>query len=285
MSWFCATRGAVTCWSELSDENTQRLTGRTARALCAIEHPADATIADESAASRTYRKAAHLPRRGSPPRRSDTGTAPQRRAPMLTHVHVEVCWIVRHSTRTLGIQSKSSTASVTVVDRPEKANAYDRAHLVALRDAIATLRASTSVVIISSTSDASSVREPIRRDEAGYAGGCEKSPGPGRLHGACACTLREHGGRTHRRGGCSWHLPPTCVSSGMARAFVSPRLAGDRPAAGGCTRLTGLLGAAVAKQVILGGQDITAVQAVDWDWVEAAACARWRQPSVDSQYP
>ena len=28
--------------------------------------------------------------------------------------------------------------------------------------------------------------------------------------------------------------------------------------------MTGLLGAAVAKQVILGGQDITAVQAVDW---------------------
>ena len=39
------------------------------------------------------------------------------------------------------------------VDRPEKANAYDRAHLVALRDAIETLRTSASVVIISSTSD------------------------------------------------------------------------------------------------------------------------------------
>ena len=50
----------------------------------------------------------------------------------------------------MGIQSEIIDGIGHIrVDRPEKANAYDRAHLVALRDAIATLRASTSVVIIS----------------------------------------------------------------------------------------------------------------------------------------
>ena len=36
------------------------------------------------------------------------------------------------------------------------------------------------------------------------------------------------------------------------------------PAAGGTTRLTALLGASIAKQVILGGQTIAAEQAIEW---------------------
>ena len=38
------------------------------------------------------------------------------------------------------------------LDRPEKANAYDRAHLVALREAFQALSRDASVVVISSTS-------------------------------------------------------------------------------------------------------------------------------------
>ena len=169
----------------------------------------------------------------------------------------------------MGIQSEIIDGIGHIrVDRPEKANAYDRAHLVALRDAIETLRTSASVVIISSTSDrvfcagadldemkqatpedarnllSQAVFTELARapfvsmavvDGPAVAGGCEL---------ALAADLRVIGD------GASFRLPETRL--------------GIIPAAGGCTRLTGLLGAAVAKQVILGGQDITAAQAVDW---------------------
>ena len=36
------------------------------------------------------------------------------------------------------------------------------------------------------------------------------------------------------------------------------------PAAGGCTRLTRMLGPSIAKQIILAGQDISAQQAIHW---------------------
>lgn len=169
----------------------------------------------------------------------------------------------------MGIQSEIIDGIGHIrVDRPEKANAYDRAHLVALRDAIETLRTSASVVIISSTSDrvfcagadldemkqatpedarnllSQAVFTELARapfvsmavvDGPAIAGGCEL---------ALAADLRVIGD------GARFRLPETRL--------------GIIPAAGGCTRLTGLLGAAVAKQVILGGQDITAAQAVDW---------------------
>ncbi len=154
------------------------------------------------------------------------------------------------------------------LDRPEKANAYDRAHLVALREAFQSLSSDVSVVVISSTSErffcagadldemkqatpedarsllSQSVFTEIARsrvvsiaviDGPAVAGGCEL---------ALAADLRVIGA------GARFRLPETSL--------------GIIPAAGGCTRLTGLLGAAVAKQVILGGGEINAENAVSW---------------------
>jgi len=169
----------------------------------------------------------------------------------------------------MGIQSEIINGIGHIrLDRPEKANAYDQAHLVALRDAFRALCAATSVVVISSTSarvfcagadldemklatpeDAKNLlsqavfteiaRAPVVSmavvDGPAVAGGCEL---------ALAADLRVIGANA------AFRLPETRL--------------GIVPAAGGCTRLTGLLGASVAKQVILGGEDITASQAVSW---------------------
>ena len=54
----------------------------------------------------------------------------------------------------MGIQSEIIDGIGHIrLDRPEKANAYDRAHLVAFRDAIRRLSAAVSVVVVSSTSE------------------------------------------------------------------------------------------------------------------------------------
>ena len=169
----------------------------------------------------------------------------------------------------MGIQSEIIDGIGHIrVDRPEKANAYDRAHLVALRDAIATLRASTSVVIISSTSDrvfcagadldemkqatpedarnllSQAVFTEIARSPVVSIAAVDGAAVAGGFELALAADLRVIGADA------TFRLPETRL--------------GIIPAAGGSTRLTGLLGASVAKQVILGGEDITAAQAVAW---------------------
>ena len=154
------------------------------------------------------------------------------------------------------------------LDRPEKANAYDRAHLDALAQEFEQLSATCTVVIIRSTDprffcagadlnelkqatpeDARNLRSQavftaIARSETvsiavvdgpAVAGGCEL---------ALAADLRVIGANAVFR------LPETGL--------------GIIPAAGGCTRLTSLLGPAVSKSVILGGGEITAEQAVNW---------------------
>ena len=180
----------------------------------------------------------------------------------------------------MGIQSEIIDGIGHIrVDRPEKANAYDRVS-VALRDAIATLRASTSVVIISSTSDrvfcAGADLDEMKQATPEDARSLLSQAVFTELARAPFVSMAVVNGPAVA-GGCE---PGTCRRPACHRewrALSSPETRlGIIPAAGGCTRLTGLLGAAVAKQVILGGQDITAVQAVDWDWVEAAAMRPWR---------
>jgi len=154
------------------------------------------------------------------------------------------------------------------LDRPEKANAYDQAHLEDLRAAFASLTDRTSVIMIRSAhprffcsgadldemkgatpEDArnllsqavfteiarSSVITIAVVDGPAIAGGCEL---------ALACDLRVIGA------GAVFRLPETTL--------------GIIPAAGGCTRLSALLGSSIAKQVILGGSSISGDEAVRW---------------------
>jgi enoyl-CoA hydratase/carnithine racemase len=154
------------------------------------------------------------------------------------------------------------------LDRGEKANAYDKAHLRDLRAAFASLTERTRVVIIRSAhprffcagADLDEMKEATPEDARNLlsqavfteiarspavtiavvdgpaiAGGCEL---------ALACDLRVIGA------GAVFRLPETSL--------------GIIPAAGGCTRLSALLGASISKQVILGGGSISADEANRW---------------------
>ena len=153
-----------------------------------------------------------------------------------------------------------------ILDRPERAHAYDRTHLDALDAGFQELAERVHVVIISSTGErafcggadlkAMEKADPLdaldlRSQEvftriarspvvsiaavqgAAVAGGCEL---------ALACDLRVVGPRA------SFQLPETAL--------------GLIPSAGGCTRLTRLLGPSLAKQVILAGRQLGAEEAV-----------------------
>jgi len=155
-----------------------------------------------------------------------------------------------------------------ILDRPRRAHAYDAAHLDALAAGIAELEAQVHVVVLSSTGEgafcggadlkALAAADPLDALDLqsqrvftalarsrmvsvvavqgpAVAGGCEL---------ALACDLRVVGPRA------SFRLPETEL--------------GIIPSAGGCTRLTRLVGPAVAKQVILAGRELTADEAVSF---------------------
>jgi len=169
----------------------------------------------------------------------------------------------------MSIHSKiNGSVGHLVLDRPEKANAYDRAHLQALEVALKEIETHCSVMIIRSSHPSvfcagadlnemkSATPEDAKRlysqalftriarsplisisviDGVAVGGGFEL---------ALSTDIRvvsEHG---------LFRLPETSL--------------GILPAAGGSTRLTGLLGASIAKQVILTGQDISAQEAIRW---------------------
>jgi enoyl-CoA hydratase len=154
------------------------------------------------------------------------------------------------------------------LDRPNRAHAYDEAHLRALRAGFQALSESVSVVVVQSTgerafcggADLKSMKEATPLDAldllsqrvfaeiadshivsiaavqgAAVAGGCEL---------ALACDLRVVGPAAR------FELPETAL--------------GLIPAAGGCTRLARLVGQSVARQVILAGTSISADQAIAW---------------------
>ena len=154
------------------------------------------------------------------------------------------------------------------LDRPSRAHAYDEAHLLALRDGFRGLSESVSVVVIQSTGDRAfcggadlkAMKQATPLDAldllsqhvfseiadspivsiaavqgAAIAGGCEL---------ALACDLRIVGPNAR------FALPETAL--------------GLIPAAGGCTRLARLVGQSIARQVILAGTAISAMQAVAW---------------------
>jgi len=157
---------------------------------------------------------------------------------------------------------------VLTLDRPERAHAYDRAHLLALQAGFDELAAAAQVVVVRSTGDrafcagadlkelgkaaptdaldllsqkvfahiADSPAVSVAAVQgAAVAGGCEL---------ALACDLRVVGAKAR------FALPETAL--------------GIIPAAGGCTRLPRLVGQSIARQVILAGEWISAEQAVRW---------------------
>ena len=155
-----------------------------------------------------------------------------------------------------------------IIDRTEKANAYDRAHLEALDTTIHALQTQCAVLMIRSAhptvfcagADLNEMQTATPEDAA-------------RLYSQAVFT------RLARSPVVSITLVEgLAIGGGFELALASDiRVVGENarfrlpetglgiiPAAGGCTRLTALLGPSVAKQVILAGQDISAQQAIRW---------------------
>ncbi len=159
------------------------------------------------------------------------------------------------------------------LDRPDRAHAYDRAHLDALRIAADTLAASHRVLIVASTGDRAfcggadldAMGTPLDALElrsqrvftalarlpvvtiaavqgAAVAGGFEL---------ALACDLR--------------------VAGPAARFWLPETKLGILPSAGGTTRLARLVGPSRAKEVILGGRTLDADAALAWGIVHRVA--------------
>ncbi|MBM4389606.1 MAG: enoyl-CoA hydratase/isomerase family protein [Deltaproteobacteria bacterium] len=171
------------------------------------------------------------------------------------------------------------------LDRPEKAHAYDRVHLDEILARARALAGEVSVLIVQSTGDrafcggadldamkASSFLDALELRSQRVFDELARLPcvtiaaiqGPAIAGGfelALACDLR--------------------VASPAAR-FAFPETAlGIIPSAGGTTRLAALVGASRAKAVVLGGDGVSAEQALSWGLVHRlsteprAEAARW----------
>ena len=154
------------------------------------------------------------------------------------------------------------------LDRPDKAHAYDSAHIEQIAAAFSELSLNCSVIVIHSTGDrvfcagadldqmksatpedaanlrSQAVFTEIARSNAITIAAIQGAAVAGGFELALSCDIRVAGRRAFFR------LPETSL--------------GIIPAAGGTTRLTSLLGASIAKQVILAGQDIDAMSATRW---------------------
>jgi enoyl-CoA hydratase len=155
-----------------------------------------------------------------------------------------------------------------LLDRPEKAHAYDRAHLLALRAGLQELQPQVRVLVVASTGD--------RAFCAGADLGALQAADPldaldllsqrvfTELHQAPLLTIAAVQGPAVA-GGCELALAADLRVVGPRASFSLPETSlGIIPSAGGCTRLTHLLGPSIAKQVILAGRRIDADLALAW---------------------
>ena len=154
------------------------------------------------------------------------------------------------------------------LDRPEKANAYDRAHLDDLAVAFEALSATCTVVIIRSSDPrffcAGADLEELKQATPEDARNLRSQAVFTAIARSETVSIAVVDGPAVA-GGCELALAADLRVIGANAVFRLPEVGlGIIPAAGGCTRLTSLLGPAVAKTVILGGGKITADQAVSW---------------------
>lgn len=161
----------------------------------------------------------------------------------------------------------SAAVGLLTLDRPRCAHAYDRAHLLALRDGFRALGAAGArVVVVQSTGDRAFCGGADLRamgqatpedalDLLSQAVFAELADSPivtvAAVHGAAIA------------GGCELALACDLRVVGPSARFALPETAlGLVPAAGGCTRLARLVGQSIARQVILAGAVLSADQAV-----------------------
>ena len=154
------------------------------------------------------------------------------------------------------------------LDRPEKANAYDKAHLDDLAQAFEQLSATCTVVIIRSSdprffcagADLNELKQATPEDARNLRSQAVFTA----IARSETVSIAVVDGPAVA-GGCELALAVDLRVIGANAVFRLPEVElGIIPAAGGCTRLSTLLGASVAKSVILGGTEISADQAIRW---------------------
>lgn len=156
---------------------------------------------------------------------------------------------------------------IITLDRPEKAHAYDRAHLDLLADALALGRAVRVLVVRSTGSRAFCAGADL--DEMKGADPLDaldlRSQAVFTALARLPCTTIAAVQGPAVAGGCELTLACDLRVVGPNARFTLPETAlGIIPSAGGCTRLTRLVGPSRARMVILAGKAIDARQAVDW---------------------
>lgn len=175
-----------------------------------------------------------------------------------------------------------------ILDRPEKANAYDRAHLRALSDAMSSIEEHCAVVIIRSAhpsvfcagADLNEMKEATPEDARELYSQHLFT----RISRSPMVSIAVVDGIAVG-GGCELALCADLRVVGSAAVFRLPETSlGIIPAAGGCTRLTRLLGTSIAKQVILAGKDISAKEAVRWGLAKDGATDALATASVLAEH-
>jgi len=161
---------------------------------------------------------------------------------------------------------RKGAVGLLLLDRPEKAHAYDRAHLVALGAGLEALEGDVAVIVVGSTgdrafcggADLNAMKDAtpldaldllsqrtftrIARSPVITVAAVQGAAVAGGFELALACDLRIVGPNARMS------LPETSL--------------GIIPSAGGTTRLTRLAGPSISKQVILGGRVLDAEAAV-----------------------
>jgi enoyl-CoA hydratase len=155
---------------------------------------------------------------------------------------------------------------VLSIDRQDRANAYDRAHLDAIEEGFAGLSAQVHVVVIRAEgrgafcagADLHELKTATPEDARTLRSQAVFSA----IAASPAITIAAVGGPAVA-GGCELALACDLRLVGPAATFKLPETAlGIIPAAGGCTRLARLVGSSVAKQLILGGRTLSAQDAL-----------------------
>ncbi len=154
---------------------------------------------------------------------------------------------------------------ILTLDRPRRAHAYDQAHIEALAAGFAELEGSVPVVVVQSTGDgafcAGADLHELRDADPLSALDLASHHLFTRIARSPTLTIAAvHGAAV--AGGCELALACDLRLVGPDARFALPEVQhGLVPAAGGCTRLTRLVGASVAKQVILFGFNLDASEA------------------------
>jgi len=154
------------------------------------------------------------------------------------------------------------------LNRPEKANAYDRDHLTMIREAFCSLAQQCEVIAFHSLhpgafcagADLDEMSDATPKDAENLLSQAVFTE----IARSSVVTIAVVNGPAVA-GGFELALAADLRVVGPQAMFRLPETSlGIIPAAGGSTRLTGLLGASIAKQVILGGRTVSSADAVRW---------------------